>query len=90
MLSDKGLNIEAAIPGLSFTPINVIFASFLVEDTPVIILLFKIFLRLVINVPLLFLNDDLTSTSILLSLDSWTDEDCMTLEPKDDISSISS
>ena len=40
---DKGLNIEAAIPGLSFTPINVIFASFLVEDTPVIILLFKIF-----------------------------------------------
>ena len=34
---DNGSNIEAAIPGLSLTPAIVIFASFFVEEIPVII-----------------------------------------------------
>ena len=62
--------MEAATPGLSFTPIRVIFASFFVKDIPLIILLFKIFFLYVIKVPGTFLNDDLTSISILFNLAS--------------------
>ena len=43
--------MAAATPGLSFTPIKVIFASFFVKDTPRIILLLTIFFLLVIKVP---------------------------------------
>ena len=39
----NGSKIEAAIPGLSTTPINVIFESFFVKDIPVIILLLLMF-----------------------------------------------
>ena len=48
---ERGLNIEAAIPGLSLTPNKVTFASLSVEEIPVIILLLIIFFLLVINVP---------------------------------------
>ena len=46
---DSGLNIDAATPGLSFTPIKDNFASLDVDDIPVIILLFLIFLLFVIH-----------------------------------------
>jgi len=52
---DKGLNIDAATPGLSLTPTNVTFASFIVEVIPVIILLLLILDLLVIMVPVFFL-----------------------------------
>ena len=40
---DSGSKIDAATPGLSTTPIKVIFESFFVNETPVIILLAEIF-----------------------------------------------
>ena len=65
---ERGLNIEAAIPGLSLTPTNVTFASLSVDEMPVIILLLITFFRLVINVPDLFTKDDFTSILILFNL----------------------
>jgi len=56
--------------GMITTPIKVIFVSFFVNETPVIILLAEIFFFLVINVPGLLLNDDLTSIFILFNLAS--------------------
>ena len=58
--SDNGLKIDAAIPGLSLTPTIVIFASFLVEEIPVIILLLNYFFEPVIKVPGFFTKDDFT------------------------------
>ena len=57
---------------------------------PLITLSLLIFFLLVINVPVLFLNEDFTSILILLNLASCTEFDCITFEPSDDISSISS
>ena len=88
--SDKGLNILAAIPGLSLTPTRVTFASFLVADIPLITLLLNIFFLLVIKVPCLLINEDLTSTSILFNLASCIECGCITFAPVDAISNISS
>ena len=66
----KGSKIEAATPGLSLTPINVTLASFVVKETPLIILLLDIFFFFVIMDPQTFLKADRTSISILLSLAS--------------------
>ena len=55
---DSGLKIEAATPGLSFTPTIVILASFFVDDIPVIILLLNTFLESVIKVPAFDTKED--------------------------------
>ena len=48
---NNGSKIAAATPGLSFTPISVTFASFLVKETPLIIFFFDtFFLRIAINI----------------------------------------
>ena len=57
---DSGLKIEAATPGLSFTPIIVILASFFVDDIPVIIWSLNAFLEFVIKVPDFDTNEDFT------------------------------
>ena len=67
-LSDKGLKIDAAIPGLSLPKSYL--ASFVVFEIPVIILLFTIFFLLVIKVPSLSVKEDLTSISTLFNLAS--------------------
>ena len=67
---DRGLKIAAATPGLSLTPTRVTFASFWVDEIPVIILLFKMLDLFVINVPDLFINEDFTSISTLFNLAS--------------------
>ena len=64
---ERGLNIEAATPGLSLTPTKVIFESFLVDVIPVIVLLFDIFFLFVIKVPFLFVKEDLTSMLTLFN-----------------------
>ena len=64
---DSGLKIEAATPGLSFTPIIVILASFFVDEIPVIIWSLNAFLEFVIKVPDFDTNEDFTLTSILFS-----------------------
>ena len=87
---DRGLKIEAATPGLSFTPISETFESFWVEEIPVIILLLIILDLFVINVPGFLINEDFTSISILFNLASCIDTGCITLAPSDAISSISS
>ena len=87
---DNGLKIAAAIPGLSLTPTRVTFASFWVEEIPVIILLLIIFFLFVMSVPDFLLNEDLTSISILFSLASCMDTGCITFAPNDAISNISS
>jgi len=67
-LIDSGLKIDAATPGLSFTPTKVTFASLCVEEIPVIILLLFKFVLFVINVPGFFINEDFTSILIWLFL----------------------
>ena len=62
---ESGLKIDAATPGLSFTPTKVTFASLCVKEIPVIILLLFKFLLFVINVPDFFINEDFTSILIL-------------------------
>ena len=84
------INIEAAIPGLSLTPNKVTFASLSVEEIPVIILLLIIFFLFVINVPDLFINDDFTSIFILFNLASCIESGCITFDPNEAISNISS
>ena len=69
-LIDSGLKIDAATPGLSFTPTKVTFASLCVEEIPVIILLSFKFVLFVINVPGFFINEDFTSILILFNLAS--------------------
>jgi len=61
---DKGLKIDAAIPGLSLTPTIVILASFFVDEIPVIIWSLKALDEFVINVPDFETNEDLTCISI--------------------------
>ena len=58
--------MEAATPGLSFTPIIVILASFLVDEIPVIIWSLNAFLESVIKVPDFDTNEDFTLISILI------------------------
>ena len=87
---DNGLKMDAATPGRSLTPTMVIFASFFVEDIPVIIWSLKAFEEPVIKVPDFVTNEDLTWISILFSLASWTEVGCITFDPKDAISNISS
>ena len=84
------INIEAAMPGLSLTPNKVTFASLSVEEIPVIILLLIIFFRFVINVPDLSINDDFTSIFILFNLASCIESGCITFDPNEAISNISS
>ena len=69
-LMDKGLKIDAAIPGLSLTPKRVTLASLFVLEIPVIILLFVIFFLFVIRVPAISVKEDLTSISTLFNLAS--------------------
>ena len=78
------------MPGLSLTPNKVTFASLSVEEIPVIILLLIIFFLFVINVPDLFINDDYTSISILFNLASCIESGCITFDPNEAISNISS
>ena len=64
--------------------------SLSVEEIPVIILLLIIFFLFVINVPDLFINDDLTSIFILFNLASCIESGCITFDPNEAISNISS
>ena len=61
---DKGLKIDAATPGLSLTPSIVIFASFFVDEIPVIIWSLNALDEFVISVPGFETKDDLTCISI--------------------------
>ena len=82
--------MDAATPGLSLTPSIVIFASFFVDEIPVIIWSLKDLDEFVINVPGFETNEDLTFISILFNFASCTEVGCITFEPKDAISNISS
>ena len=72
------------------TPMSEIFESFCVDEIPVTILLFIMLDFFVISVPGFFINEDLTSMSILFNLASWIETGCITLAPSDAISNISS
>ena len=87
---NKGSNIFAATPGLSLTPTKVIFESFLVKETPLIMFVEDTFFLLVMREPETFFKEDLTSISILFSLASCIECGCITLAPKEAISNISS
>ena len=53
---NNGSKIDAATPGLSLTPTKVIFASFFVNETPLIIFFADTFFLFVIKDPEIFIN----------------------------------
>ena len=77
------------MPGLSLTPNKVTFASLSVEEIQDNFIIYNIFL-FVINVPDLFTNDDFTSIFILFNLASCIESGCITFDPNEAISNISS